>query len=286
MEITVGHDGSSTSAEAVRWAADEAAARGARLRIVSCYQIPVADAMPGWTATGAIAGLLEATERIADEARDLVMQRHPTLPLRAVVSAGPASVALVEDVAADDLLVLGASSHHGAGAFWLGSTPRSVIRHAPCPVVVVRGAVSRGRPDRIVVGVDGSPAAAGALRWAANEADLHGVELLVVHGWWYPYLPSESDSSARARDLTEVDAACVLDRSIEEARALCGVTVHGSLLEAGPVTALLDTVRDGDLMVVGSAGRGAIMSGLFGSTVNGVLERSVVPVVVVPGGKR
>ena len=46
--------------------------------------------------------------------------------------------------------------------------------------------------------------------------------------------------------------------------------------------ALLDAVRDGDLLVVAASGRGAIARGLLGSTVNGVLEAATVPVVVVP----
>ncbi|MBK5333949.1 MAG: universal stress protein, partial [Ilumatobacteraceae bacterium] len=47
--------------------------------------------------------------------------------------------------------------------------------------------------------------------------------------------------------------------------------------------ALLETVRDGDLLVVGSRGRGALAARLFGSTVNTVLDRCAVPVVVVRG---
>ena len=35
--------------------------------------------------------------------------------------------------------------------------------------------------NRIVVGVDGSPAAAAAARWAACEAAMRNVELSVVH---------------------------------------------------------------------------------------------------------
>jgi nucleotide-binding universal stress UspA family protein len=147
-------------------------------------------------------------------------------------------------------------------------------------VVVVKGAASRGRPDRMVVGIDGSRPAEQALRWAAQEACLHEVPLLIVHGWWYPYVLAD-DSTSPARDLTQVDAACVLDRAVEDARELCSGDVTGLLVEAGPASALLDTARDGDLVVVGSRGHGAIMAGLIGSTVNSVVERSAVPVVVV-----
>ena len=54
------------------------------------------------------------------------------------------------------------------------------------------------------------------------------------------------------------------------------------LVESSPVTALLDTVRDGDWLVIGSPRRRPLLAGLLGSTVNNVLEGSVVPVIVVP----
>lgn len=280
-QITVGYDGTGPSSEAVKWAVEEAAVRGARLRIVSTYQIPVGgEAIFGWTATQAIASLTEATEMSLLGIKGALAAEHPGLEITTEACAGPAATALVNDVQPDDLVVVGASSHVGAAAFWLGSTSRYVVRHCPCPVVVVRGPASRGRPDRVVVGVDGSPASDRALQWAGEEADRHHVSLAVVHGWWYSYLTADGGSS-QARELTQIDAACVLERAVELARGQFSADVTGQLVEYSPVSALLDTVRDGDILVLGSRGRGAVMSSLFGSTVNGVLERCAVPVVVV-----
>ena len=213
---------------------------------------------------------------------DAIASAHPELKLVREVSAGPASMVLVDDARPDGLVVVGASSHEGPSAFWLGSTARHLVRHAPCPVVVVRGVASQRRPERVVVGVDGSPASDRALRWAADEADAHQVELAVVHGWWYPY-ETRTTGSEQARDLTEIDAACVLEQAVEQARGRCGVDVVGQLVEHRTVSAILDSLRDGDLLVLGSRGRGAVVSGLFGSTVNSVLDQCAVPVVVVRG---
>lgn len=285
-QLTVGYDGSTSSSEAVLWAATEAATRGARLRIVSCYEIPLAgDSISGWTATEAYAALMDGCRVALEEMRDVVANAIPGIDIDIEPSAGPASDALVEGAGPDDLIVVGASGHHGAAAFWLGSTPRHVVRHSPCPVVVVRGATSRGRPDRVVVGIDGSPSSERALRWAGDEADRHGVNLLVVHAWLYPYLAVDTASS-QARDLTNVDAACVLERAVESARTEFGAEVIGELVESGPVTALLETVQDGDLLVVGSRGRGAVAANLFGSTVNSVLDQCPVPVVVVRASEK
>ena len=94
----------------------------------------------------------------------------------------------------------------------LGSTTRHVVRDSPCPVAVVRGAAGRGRPDRIVVGVDGSLASDQAVAWAGDEADRHQVGLVIVHGWTYAYAPDDA-RSVQARELTEIDAACTLERA-------------------------------------------------------------------------
>ena len=282
-QITVGYDGSGPSSEAVMWAADEAAARGARLKILSCYQIPYAgDIVFGWTATEAYASLLAATESGLVEIKGFAADAHPGLEITTEATAGPPGFDLVRDANPDDLVVVGASGHQRGPAFWLGNTAHHVVRHSPCPVVVVRGRASRGHPDRIVVGVDGSTASEMALRWAGDEADRHGVPLVVVHSWSYPYAANDVGSS-QARDLTMVDAATVVDRAVAVARMHCGVDVTGELVEGSPVWAVLQAVRDGDLLVLGSRGRGAVVAGLFGSTVNSVLDHCGVPVVVVRG---
>lgn len=280
-KIVVGFDGSPESSDALRWAADEAVARGSSLEMVSCYQIPVTgDMYTAWTPTVACADLMQSVSEVAVSARDAIRATHPTIDISSRVSAGVPAEELAAASDGAELVVVGASSHHGVAAFWLGSTPRSVARRSTCPVVVVRGALARGGPDRIVVGVDDSEQAVTALLWAAAEADLHHVTLLVVHAWDHPYEVSDRASS-QARDLMRVDAARLLDRTVELARDLCGGDVKGELVEASPGTAILGAVRDGDLLVLGSRGRGALTAGLFGSTVNRVLDEATTPVAVV-----
>ena len=284
--ITVGFDSTPSSTEAALWAAAEGDARGASVKVVSCYDIPIVGETGGaWLTTSVISAIAEGTTRSVDAAKQLIASRYPKLEITTVVSAGPAREVLMDGLEPDDILVVGASSHEGAAGFWLGNTARWATRHAACPVAVVRGAASRGRPDRVVVGTDGSAAAERALLWAADEADLHGCELVVVHGWEYPYIGIDT-AGEQARDFTRVDAACVLEKAVESARERCGVNVTGELVEGRVVTDLLDSVRDGDLLVMASSGKGAIVASLLGSTVNSVLEQSSVPVVVVPSGPR
>lgn len=283
-KITVGFDGTGPASEAVMWAADEAVVRGARLHIVSCFDSPalMAESSIAFGSGAAFEAMREVAAAALQKIAHAVAAAHPALAITTEVSPGPITTALLAGATPDDLVVVGSSHHDHDAAFWLGSTPRFLVRHSACPVAVVRGAASRGKPDRVVVGTDGSPASDTAVRWAGDEADRHGVELTIIHGWEYLYLPPEAPTN-RARDLTEVDAACTLERSVELATERNGARVTSMLVENTPVGALLDSVRDGDLLVVGASGRGALRSRLFGSTVNSVLDGCAVPVIVVRG---
>ncbi len=280
-QINVGFNGSAASSEAVLWAAAEASRRGTRLRLISCYSIPVIPgAGLGVAAADSYTSVLDETQGMLQHMQEVIAESHPDLQVTTLASVDPPSSVLIDNVSADDLVVVGATSHHGGADRLLGSTARHVVRHSPCPVVVVPGLGSWGHTERIVVGVDGSPASTKALQWAGDEADRYGTNLLVVHAWMYPYMHSFPDSS-QARDLTQVDAACLLDREVEAAREQFGCEVTGRLMECSPSAALFTTVRHGDLLVVGSKGHGSVHATLFGSTVSTVLDRCPVPTVVV-----
>ena len=280
-QINVGFNGSATSSEAVLWAAAEASRRGAHLRVISSYSIPVIPGAGfGLTASEAYTSILDETHGSLAHMQTVIAKAHPDLQVTTVATSDAAMVALVNLATADDLIVVGASSHHGGAGRLLGSTARHVVRHSPCPVVVVPGPGSGGQTDRIVVGVDGSPTSRQALLWAGDEADRYGAKLLVVHAWMYPYMHAFPDSS-QGRDLTQVDAACLLECEVEAAREQFAAEITGRLMECSPSAALFSTVRHGDLLVLGFKGHGAIHATLFGSTVNTVLDQCAVPTVVV-----
>jgi nucleotide-binding universal stress UspA family protein len=276
--ITVGYNGTPASREALEWAAGEAEARGAQLRIVSCYEIPYAGEPFGFVTSDLIGALLDSAQAMGESARDAVLAGHPRLVMTVEPSPGPASLVLAKGAEPTDLVVVGASHRHGVEAFWLGSPPRYLTRHSGCPVVVVHGAASRGRPDRIVVGVDGSPAADAAVDWAAAEAELHDVPLVVVCAWSFSSVVTGA-APTRARDTVRGRAAATLQAAVARAERR-GIAVAGALCEGDAVSAIVDSLRDGDLLVIGQHGSGAVL-GVLGSTVNALVEACAVPVVVV-----
>src|SRR4030095_6602261 len=59
-----------------------------------------------------------------------------------------------------------------------------------------------------------------------------------------------------------------------------GWRVHNELRVAGPLEELLACARDGDVLVVGARGVGAVERLLLGSVAEGLTARSPVPVLV------
>jgi len=269
------------SLPAVDWAVQEAELRSATACVVSCYHVP-SDAH----AEVVRAPIAEVERAEAAAGLDLqfvvepMRQRHPKVRFESEVVPGPAHTALAAMTTPDDILVLG--SHHCAGPrdLWLASTARRTARHLAGPLVVVRQPNTPKYLQRIVVGVDDWGASVAALRWAADEAELHGIDLLIVHAWTFPYAGMGAHAD-HAQELTRCEAECLLERSAEEARKRCTSAISTELIEGGPAASLLGVVRDRDLLVVGSRGRGLLRSALFGSTTNALLETSPVSVVVV-----
>jgi nucleotide-binding universal stress UspA family protein len=127
---------------------------------------------------------------------------------------------------------------------------------------------------RIVVGVDGSPEAEAALRWAVGEAVLRGAGVEAWHAW---HATSNGAGAPPDERALESAARAALDRTVGAVDA-SGLSepVQRVLVRAVPVSALLDVARTADLLVVGAAGsRDA-------SFAPHVVRHAPCPVVVVP----
>ena len=285
--IVVGYDGSTGSGSALAWAIDEAARHGTNVRAVACYTAPVVT-----DAWGSIASAIqfdeellqkEVTDHLDAEVRQALSQ-HASVGVVQEVVGLPARQVLADRSEGAELLVVGRAGAGGTLSLMLGSVAHAVARTSACPVVFVPHPLPAAAHDRIVVGIDGSPAAEAALDWAMAEATLRRAELVVVHAWWYTY--GDAPESRIARDYTRLDAALVLDPALERARDALGVPVRGELLENEAAPALVWASDGADLVVVGSRGRGAFRTVLFGSVAHAVAERASCPVVVVREPKR
>jgi nucleotide-binding universal stress UspA family protein len=134
--------------------------------------------------------------------------------------------------------------------------------------------------EPVVAGIDDTPHALHAARWAGAEAARLGVplRLVAVTGLVGEHLPGRV---ARCRALERV-----LDRA-RAAAAEAGADRVGTAVRSGiPVDVLAQESRAASLLVVGDRGAGRVEGLLAGSVAVGLLGRASCPVVVVRGADR
>lgn len=286
QRVIVGVDGSEGSIEALRWAAQAAARRTWPLHVMTCAQLPIS-IEAGMVGAGAFAGssmdvIVHDQEEINQRAVDLTRTFGLGLTVSGETVLGAPGYALVSVSHPDDLLVVGATSHQGHLTDMLGSVPTVVAHRAKCPVVVVHGGERRGPElSRIVVGIDGSAGSEAALEWAIEETLRSDAELVLVHGWTYPYTGARTGIS-EPRDQMRLDAMRTLEAAALKVNELAPAVRHHSIItEESPAKAIIDAAVDADLVVVGSRGHGGFVALLLGSVSRTVLQHSSRPVAVV-----
>ncbi|MCD0442014.1 universal stress protein [Glycomyces sp. A-F 0318] len=136
--------------------------------------------------------------------------------------------------------------------------------------------------QRIVVGVDGSPAAAKALAWALGQAEATGADVEAVQAWEVPVMYGTGMMVLPSGEDFEKAAKQSLDAAVGEAvRDRPGVRVETHAVAGHPAKTLLDMAEDADLLVVGSRGHGGFVGTLVGSVSQYCVAHAKCPVVVV-----
>lgn len=142
---------------------------------------------------------------------------------------------------------------------------------------------------RIVVGVDGSEAAADALGWAAREAQMTGATVQAVHAWSYPaltYAHGLMPPPTFARHEFEDEARSILDKALSTLEPAEAVSIERAVVQGGATNVLVDYSRGADLLVVGHRGRGGFLALHLGSVALQCAQHAECPVAVVrPGGQ-
>ncbi|HST25351.1 MAG TPA: universal stress protein [Gaiellaceae bacterium] len=143
--IVVGVDGSRGSEAALRFAAEEAALRGAALEIVSVYHVPTAVYAGGFMpSVDVITALREASEEIAERCAAEVEAEHPEVKVGYCAHEGQPAQVLLQESEDANLLVVGSRGLGGFGRLLLGSVSHQVAQHAACPVVIVHNTPEDG----------------------------------------------------------------------------------------------------------------------------------------------
>ncbi|HVV29843.1 MAG TPA: universal stress protein [Mycobacteriales bacterium] len=137
----------------------------------------------------------------------------------------------------------------------------------------------------IVAGVDGSPNAVRAACWAADEAARRGAPLVLFNGFGVADALAKPDGSGagwiEAQGLH--GTAVLKEAELVVRRRHPGLEVTLETSVDPPIPVLTERSGQARLVVLGSAGRGAVGDLLAASTGTALAARSRCPVVVVRG---
>jgi nucleotide-binding universal stress UspA family protein len=208
-------------------------------------------------------------------------------------------VALAEEIGAG-LIVMGSRGLGRVRRALMGSISDSVVRHAHCPVLVIRGGESEGPvllSKKMLLATVGSEDAALAARTAAGLAQKMGSELHVVyvrprivpHRPGY-YLGPEAveDAERKEREGLEREAQRLLDAQAEEVRGAGGSVARAHLRVGRPDEEIVDLAEElgVGLIVMGSRGQEGVRRALLGSVSDSVVRHAHCPVLVVRQDQR
>jgi nucleotide-binding universal stress UspA family protein len=177
-DVVVGVDGSECAIRAVRWAAREAARRGAPLRIVHA-----ASYLGRRGATDTRSPELARARQITGQA--FTVARHTEHDLRASTEVTPGDPVdtLLRAAAAGQLVVLGSSTTGAVDEFVRAPVAARLAARSPSPVVVVprqRTGVPTDRPVAAVLGIGDPEDDEAVAAFAAAAARRAGLPLVLV----------------------------------------------------------------------------------------------------------
>lgn len=285
--IVVGVDGSSSSQQALAWAAEQAQAEHRSITLVH--------AVPRSTPT-----LLDPTGTSPQEARDLSLlaRGHDVLD-----AARQQVNRLAPDVGVDDLcaledprealvrlsdqasmIVLGSRGRGHMKSLLLGSTAVALVRHARCPVIVHRPTQASPTRRGIAVGADATEDSLPVLEFAYRQASLMRLPLVVVHSFWYFQQPAVAAEALPPDPTTDLARErLVLAESLAGfAEKYPDVTTTTEIREGMPERYLLRLADSMDLLIVGAHHGSRAEQFMFGSVSVWLVEHATCPVAVVP----
>lgn len=267
--VVVGVDGSVSALAAVRWAAREAGRTGDTVRPVHAYQLPAGSDEEREL------GEIERREQSRQwlhEAEIVAATTAPGVQVRLGLRAGDVRNVLLDEADRARQVVVGSRHAHGVDRLVVGSAGLALAMRGRCPVVVVHDRVPE--TGSVVVGLDGWPECAPAVRFAFLWASAQPTSLTAVRAW---HAPATADS-ARIHDrerrvLTEHLASLTAE--------FPQVPVEQVVLRGFAGEALLDYGAHARLLVVGGPGRTGFGRLLLGGTSMRVARHAPSPVAVI-----
>ncbi len=282
--MVVGLDGTPPSLAALRWATSTPADWG-QVVPVAAWRMPLwQSALAGSTAAVVWAELELAADRAIDGVvADLSDAQRERLAER-VVLEGDTVAMLTSEAEAHDLLVVGTRGRGAVADTLLGSVSVDCVIRSKVPVAVIPEDVDLDAAGPVVVGIDGSPNSAAALRWVLENTD-EGVPIVAVGAWTF-IVHGTLESPPVLDGLTEADTRRLVEDVVERTCAEVGRSTDGISLEIrceDPRVALDAASKAARMLVIGARGLHGWAAALLGSVATAMVHQPRVPTVTVPG---
>ncbi|WP_327351499.1 universal stress protein [Streptomyces sp. NBC_01304] len=283
--LAVGVDGSESSLRALDWAVDEALRRGTELRILHGSSWEWYEGRePSFEINRSSVRVYADT--IVAQAVERAYRRTVAVKATGQVLPADPAAALIEESREAGAVVVGSRGRGELTGLLLGSVSLAVAAQAECPVIVVRGAEQNlaGGFGQVAVGVDSAEDAAPVLEFAFHAAERRDAEVRAVHAWRCP--AHELPDHPRAEDATDAHRLLAEGELAQALREQLSVhrdrTVRREVVEGRARTALLDSAKTADLLVVGARRRKGHVGMQLGPVNHAVLHHASCPVAVVP----
>ena len=273
--IVVGADGSSGSADAMRWAAHIAATQQAEIVVMTGF-VPTGSELPPRRVEVLLGEQQQRLETWSKAAR------FGTVEVRTVVERGDPrdGILRVAEREQADLIVVGRVGRSaGPGLLHIGSMAEWLAHNANLPMAIVGGAVNV-ETRSVLVGVDGSAGSKAALDWVADLARAMDLRVVAaaVHAPYVEWAPPDPENwrSDIERQIREEFADNLTTADVEfDELALRGSNVGDVLLQAAQDERT-------DVIVVGARGLGGFSGLRIGGVALKTLHRADRPVVIIP----
>ncbi len=288
--ILVAVDLGDASLDALSVACARARKTGAELAV--CHVLPHLDAThalmaPNDDAVMAHLAELERRVRLAIEQRLGAIADAPKATVFVERGAEYAEVVRRAEVWSATLVVLGSHGRSGLSRLLLGSVAEKIVRHAHCPVLVVR---KSPRSDCVLVATDLSDPSLPAVAAGAEEARRLGVRLVVAHAL---DLSSSAFGAALGGPFgaSPVLPPAELQKDVHDAltatlrQALARYNAEGEVrvLDGSPAAAIVECAHDlgAGLLVVGTHGRTGLARVALGSVAERIVRSAECSVLAV-----
>ncbi|MGZ4983860.1 MAG: universal stress protein [Chthoniobacterales bacterium] len=201
-----------------------------------------------------------------------------------------------------DIIVTATHGHTGLKHLLIGSTAERIVRHAPCPVLVVRdkghqllrrknGDALPKQPHlqikHILIPIDFSEHSRAALRYAVALAKRFGAKVTLLNVVYPQYYATNAEYMV-------YDYALLLDETRKSAKrnlmefvrntAFQGVPFTTRVIEGHPGQKIVEYAKKhgADMIVNATHGRTGLAHVLLGSTAEHIVRYGKCPVLVVP----